>query len=582
MEDVELKFTKRTKWILLLLLINVLILSACSANQNTPYKTEITGAIDTAPAGLFNPIFYMDMYEETILELTHERLVKQNEQLEFEPNLAKNWTVNEDHTSITFNLEEDVKWHDGKPFTAHDVVFTYQTMSDPDYVAAGGLRTLFVEPLLGYQDYNNGDTTDFIGVVAEDDYTVTFHFTEPSITPLYMASVPIIPKHVFEDIPIKDMPGAPASQEAESIIGTGPYKFVHITDRERYIFLRHEDYWQGTPEIERLNYRVVESSVMIGLIEKGEIDFVGRPSGINSADFNTLAENNNLQTIEQLDFSYQVLGFKLNHRTNADVENNAIEPNNWVENDKLSNPKVRRAIAYALNREGMVNGLLYGKGAVINSPIAPQHWASSEERTKQYAFDSEQAKILLDEAGYKDIDGDGFRETPDGKPWRLNMKYPAGNELRERTAPLIKQQLEDVGISVNLKQPKEMSAFLIDMENDNEQDDTDLYLIGWGLETSDPDPTELWSSYTPWNYSRWHNESSDEFIQKAISAPDGLDQDNRAEIYASWQELFSEDLPAVLLYIEPALWIYNKRIDGVSPLPHTLFNDIHKWSVDVE
>lgn len=567
---------------LLLLIINVLILSACSPNKNKPFKTEITGAIDTAPAGLFNPIFYMDMYEETILELTHERLVKQNEQLEFEPNLAKSWTINEDHTSITFKLEEDVKWHDGMPFTAHDVVFTYETMSNPDYVAAGGLRTLFVEPLLGYLNYNTGESTDFIGVVADDDYTVTFHFTEPSITPLYMASVPIIPKHVFEEIPIKEMPGAPASQETESIIGTGPYKFVHITDRERYIFLRHEDYWQGTPEIERINYRVVESSVMIGLIEKGEIDFVGRPNGIQSADFNALAANKNLQTIEQLDFSYQVLGFKLNHRTNDDVKNNTIDPKNWVENEKLSNPKVRQAIAYALDREGMVNGLLHGKGAVINSPIAPQHWASSEERTKAYSFDPEQAKTLLDEAGYKDLDGDGFRETPEGKPWRLNMKYPAGNELRERTAPLIKQQLENVGISVNLKQPKEMSAFLIDMENDDERDDTDLYLIGWGLETSDPDPTELWSSKTPWNYSRWNNKTSDQLIKKAISAPDALEQDNRAETYALWQELYSEDLPAVLLYVEPALWIYNKRIDGVAPLPHTLFNDIHKWSVDVE
>lgn len=571
---------RKCKWLSLLIVTSLLILSACNTGKNELYEKTITGATDTAPGGLFNPIFYVDMYEETILELTHERLVKQNEKLEFEPNLAKSWTINEDHTAVTFELEEGVKWHDGEPFTADDVVFTYETMSDPDYVAAGGLRTLFVEPLLDYEEYNAGETTDFKGVIAEDDYTVTFHFNEPSITPLYMASVPIIPKHVFEEIPIKDMPGAPASQEAESIIGTGPFKFVHITDRERYIFLRHEDYWQGTPDIERINYRVVESSVMIGLIEKGEIDFVGRPSGIQAADYGTLEPNENLQMIEQLDFSYQVLGFKLNHRTDEDVKNSAIQPNNWVENKKLADPKVRQAITYALDREGMVNGLLYGKGDVINSPIAPQHWASSEERTKKYPFDPEKAKKLLDEAGFKDVDGDGFREDPEGEPWVLNMKYPAGNQLRERTAPLIKQQLEEVGVKINLKQPKEMSAFLIDMENDDEEDDTDLYLIGWGLETADPDPTELWSSRTPWNYSRWNNAKSDELIKHALTAPKALEQEYRAETYAEWQQLYSEDLPAVLLYIEPALWVYNKRIGGVHALPHTLFDDIHKWTVD--
>ncbi|MTD30736.1 ABC transporter substrate-binding protein [Planomicrobium sp. YIM 101495] len=582
----------RKKALSVLLLAIVLILAACSdsagdenSNQekNEPVGDPqeggtVTGALNTAPGGQFNPIFAVDLYEETILEFTHESLVKQNESLEFIPSLAKEWEMNEDQTQVTFHLEEGVTWHDGEEFTADDVVFTYQTMSDPDYISAGGFRTLYVEPLLGYEAYNSGETDEFQGVVADDEYTVTFHFAEPEITPLYMASYPIIPQHVFENIAVSDMPGSPESLEAGSIIGTGPFKFANISDREQYTLERHEAYWQGKPYLDQVVWRIVESSVMIGLLENGDIDFTARPNGIPPADFDTVSTYNHMELVEQTDFSYQVLGFKMNHRTADDVNDQVINPDNWIENEKLADQNIRQAIAYAINREGFVQGLLYGKGDVINSPIAQQHWASDESATADYSYDPGKAMEMLDEAGYVDQDGDGLRETPNGDEWVLNLKYPTGNQLRERSAPLIAQQLEEVGIGVDLKQPKEMTAFLNEMDQDN--DDTDLYLIGWGLETADPDPTELWSIHSPWNYSRWNNEESEALITAARTAPDALDQAYRKEVYAEWQRVYSEDLPALLLYVEPALWTYNSRINGVEVLPHTLLDNSHLWWVN--
>jgi peptide/nickel transport system substrate-binding protein len=117
----------------------------------------ITGAMDTAPAGVFNPIFYTDAYESNILSFTHESLVTQNEKLEFLPSLAKEWKFNDDQTEVTFTLQDNVKWHDGKPFTANDVVFTYKSIASPGYVEAGGVRTEYVEKLLGYEDFNSGE-----------------------------------------------------------------------------------------------------------------------------------------------------------------------------------------------------------------------------------------------------------------------------------------------------------------------------------------------------------------------------------------------------------------------------------------
>ncbi|HLS60058.1 MAG TPA: peptide-binding protein [Virgibacillus sp.] len=539
----------------------------------------ITGAMYSAPTGMFNPIFYEEAYEANILDFTHESLFSQDEELGFEPNLAEDWELNDDQTEMTVHLNEGVTWHDGKEFTAHDVVFTYQAIADPDYVKAGGVRTSpYAASLLGYEEYNDGETEEFSGVVAEDDYTVIFKFQEPSVTPEYIANFPIIPKHVFEDIPVIDIPEAAASLEPGEVIGTGPFKFTEMVEREQYVLERHEDYWKDKPYLDKIVWKIIEQSVMTGLLEKGEIDFVADPGGIPPADFDIVDDYGNINIIEQADFGYQLLGFKMNHRTDEDVEDGVIEPDNWVENEKL--PKeVRQAIAYAIDRVGIVGeghgeGLLHGRGQPINSPIALQFWAYDDEAAFNYTQDLDKAAELLDEAGYE-LGDDGFRTDPNGDEWILNMDYPTGNELREKVAPLIKEYLEEVGIEVNLRQPKEMSTYVPELEDDNT--DWDLYLIGWSLGSGDPDPLGLWGINDAYNFSRWNNPDSDELLNKALKAPEAFEQDYRAEVYSEWQELFSEDLPALLLFAENKLWAHDELIHGIKPLPHTMYQDSHLW-----
>ncbi|AOV09223.1 peptide ABC transporter substrate-binding protein [Sporosarcina ureilytica] len=543
----------------------------------------LTGAMHTAPAGMFNPIFYEEAYEANILDFTHEGLTTQNESLEFIPKLAKSWETNDDQTEITFQLEEGVKWHDGEEFTAHDVVFTYKAISDPDYVAAGGVRTNYVEPLLGYEEYANGETDEFVGVVADSDYQVTFKFEEPNIMPLYYTGFPIIPEHVFKDIPVAEIPEAAESLDAGKVIGTGPFKFTEMIEREQYILERHEDYWQGKPHLDKLVWKIVQQSVMTGLLEKGEIDFIALPGGIDPADYDMVNEYGDVTMIEQADFGYQILGFKHNHRTAEDVENGVINPDNWVPNEKIADPKVRQAIAWAIDRQGLIGeghgqGLLHGHGELINSPIAVQFWAYDENAGTNYSYDPEKAEEMLDELGYVDVDGDGYREDPDGNEWVLNMEYPTGNQLREKSAPIIADNLDKVGIKVDLRQPKEMSVYVEGLTNDNS--DWDLYLIGWSLGSGDPDPLGLWGIKDAYNFSRWNNPESDELLYDAVKAPDAFEQDYRVEKYREWQELYSEDLPALILYAQNSIWAYNDRLQGVEVLPYTMYKDAHTWWVN--
>lgn len=603
-------FKRNNILLLILLLMFGLVLMACNADSsdgekddgNTTEKSEddpkeddeataedsksggtIVGAMHTAPAGMFNPIFYEESYEANILDFTHEGLTTQNDELDFIAALAKDWETNEDQTEITFTLEEGVKWHDGEEFTADDVVFTYTAIADPDYVAAGGVRTNYVEPLLGYQAYVDGETDEFAGVVADSDYQVTFKFEEPNVMPLYYTGFSIIPEHIFKDIPVADIPKAAESLEGGKVIGTGPFKFTEMIEREQYVLDRHEDYWQGTPNLDQIVWKIVQQSVMTGLLEKGEIDFIAAPAGIDPADYDMVSGYDNVEIIEQADFGYQLLGFKLNHRTAEDVEAGTIEPSNWVPNEKVADPKVRQAIAWAIDRDGLVGeghgqGLLHGHGQPINSPIAVQFWAYDENAAVNYTYDPEKAEEMLDELGYVDVNDDGYREDPEGNEWVLNMEYPTGNELREKSAPLIVDYLDKVGIKVDLRQPKEMSVYVEGLTDDNT--DWDLYLIGWSLGSADPDPLGLWGTKDAYNFSRWNNPDSEELLYNAIKAPDAFEQDYRAKVYGEWQKLYSEDLPAFLLYAENSIWAYNKRIQGIEPLPYSMYKDSHTWRIE--
>ena len=547
------------------------------ADEGPQMGGTLTGAMDTAPAGVFNPIFYQEAYEANILDFTHEGLVSQNEELGFEPNLAKECTINEDQTEITLKLEEGVTWHDGEPFTAEDVVFTYKAISSPGYVEAGGIRTDYAVRLLGYEAFNSGETDEFEGVVAEDDLTVTFKFAEPNVTILKDVSFSIIPEHIFGDVPIAEIPSHPATLNAGEVIGTGPFQFTEMLEREQYVLTKHADYWNGEPYLDQIVWRVVDQSVMLGLLENGEIDFIADPNGVPAADFETVEALDHVKIIEQTDFGYQLMGFKMNHRTDADVESGALNPDNWVPNEDMSVQLIRQAMAYAIDRQAIVDNLLYGHGSVINAPVAQQFWAYDESATTAYEYDPEKANALLDEAGYVDTNDDGFRETPDGEEWIVNLNYPTGNKLREASAPILAQFLEAVGIKIDLRQPKEMTAYVEELTNDNT--DWDLYLIGWSLGSGDPDPSGLWKSDAAYNFGRWNNPDSDQLMLDAMKAPEAFEQSYREEKYSEWQGLFSEDLPAVLLYAQNKIYGFNERLNGVNPMPYSFNNDPHLWWV---
>lgn len=580
----------KKQWLIFFSIVLLLggVLAACSGKETTtgdekkqeekktgPQKGgTVIGAMDTAPSGQFNPVFYEEAYEANILDATHEALVSQNDTLDFIPSLAESWEYNEDQTEVTFKLREDVKWHDGESFTADDVVFTYKVLSSPGYEEAGGIRGYYAEKLLGYEEFKGGETTEFQGVIADDDHTVTFRFEEPNVKAISDASFTIIPEHIFSKYSIEEMAEAEESRKPGKVIGTGPFQFAEMVQSEQYVLKKNKDYWGGEPYLDSIVWKIVDQAVILGLLENGEIDFVADPNGFQAADYETVKEMKHVDIIEQPDFGYQILGFMVNHHAQDDT---SLDPSKWTVNEKLKEQKVRQAIAYAVDRQMLIDGLLYGRGTVQNSPIATQFWVYDDVNPPSYDYDPEKAKELLDEAGYVDVDGDGFREDPDGEEWVLNLNYPLGNQIRERSAPIIEEYLEEIGINIDLRQPKEAAAYFEDIEKNAQ--DWDLYLLGWTLGSTDPDPSGLWNSTAAYNYSRWNNQNADKLLEDAVAPPDAFDPEYRKDKYSEWQVAFGEDLPALILYAQNKLYAHNSRLQGVDPMPYRFMNNPHLWYV---
>ncbi|WP_078429524.1 peptide-binding protein [Alkalihalobacterium alkalinitrilicum] len=533
----------------------------------------INAAMFSAPAGQFNPIFYADSYEANILDFTHEALVALDEELQWIPSLAKEWDFNDDHTELTYILNEGVQWHDGEEFTADDVVFTYTSIADGAYTAAGGVRVDYVNQLVGYEEYRDGEADTLAGVEAVDPYTVKFTFKEPSITANQYTSFPIIPKHVFEEVRVSEMPEHTASRNAGEVIGTGPFKLTDILEGQQYVLERNEDYWQGAPYLDRIVWKVVNQDVMLGQLQNEELHMVGLPGGVPAADAQDVEAMQNVTLVQDQDFGYQYMGFKLHHSQGE--QSDWTDKSGWVPNEKLQDEKVRQAIAHAVNRQGFVDGLLYGSGTVLNAPFPEASWAFDPDAVNDYEYSEEKANALLDEAGFTERDGDGFRLDPNGNEYTLNLDFPTGNTVRERTAPIIKENLEAVGIRVNMRSPREAAAHFEMVEQNNT--DWDLYLAGWGLSTGDPDPSGIHRSTAPYNYLRWDDTHSDELLDAALKTPEAFDLEYRQQVYRDWANYYSEQLPALPLYSANVNVAFNTKFHGWTVKPRNVNADSHLW-----
>ncbi|MDE9830715.1 oligopeptide ABC transporter substrate-binding protein [Staphylococcus delphini] len=568
---------KAYRYLWFLSLIVVVVLSACGKNGNeTSNASNKTGKSDAKggtltvgiaepPEGNFQSIFAGSTGDSNVIDFFNDSLIDVGDDLKIKPKILSWEKDKNDDLKYTFKVKKGIKWQDGNPFTMNDWIFTLETLTDPDY---DGPRYSGVAVIQGAEEKRNGEADSISGIKKIDDYTAEITFKEHKANNLLelWTSAPISEK-VFKDIPVKDM--AKSDAVRKNPIGIGPYKVKRIVDGESVELVKNKDYWRGEPNINNINLRVVEQTSMTQALENGDIDMATITAPIAKEIKDSGSEN--LQLLQAPSTSYAIVGFVLN-----DYDKKAQKIGK--ERPKYQDKKLRQAMAYAINRKEWIDAFYYGYGKPLNGLIPSAHWSGAKEGdVKEYKYDVDKAKQLLDEAGYKDKDGDGFREDPQGKPFVVNLKHYAGSNptFEPRTAAL-KGYWEKVGLKTKVEM-EEFGKYSSDLEKSSK--DMEVYFRTW-QQGSDPDPSELYRSTALWNESRYNNPKADKILDEAVDTKVvGDDNDKRKAKYLEWQKIMAEDVPVIPIVELEDVTAVNSRVKNFE-VSLKGSNPIYEWSVE--
>lgn len=500
---------------------------------------------------LLNPLVQADAISRRVNLLLFNKLVQPHPDTGLPyPELATevpsfaNGGISEDGLTYRFHLRDDVIWHDGEPFTAADVVFTYQTLLNPD-LASGPQGEV-----LGRVE----------SVVAEDDYTVLFTLTSVAATFLINSMLGIVPEHIWKDVPAGDIIAhAGTLGDPAATIGTGPFRFGEWVRGAYLTFPSFPDFFLGAPALDEYVFKLVQdTTVMASQLQTGEADWVV-PLSSEFVESTQNGENTRVAIYDQL-----LVHFYMTQLREA-------------ETTLFQDKRVRQALAYALDREAIEQVVWQGFSQVTHSSIPIASWAyGGGAITPQYAYDPGRAEALLDEAGW--IRGsDGVREK-DGLRFSFTNWTYAGSKQTADYITILQQQWGAIGIEVTPR--TEDAAVWLDRINNTHDFEVVTTSYGFG---GDPDQTNLWHSErsTPagGNITGYANPEVDALLEAAVAE---LDPAVRKEIYLQFQNILAEELPAFPLSNPAGLDGLTKRVHNVIPNSFNPRWNAHTWWVDPE
>lgn len=440
-----------------------------------------------------------------------EPLVKFGVDMQLKPALATEWDVSEDTMTLRFKLREGVAWHDGTPFTAEDVKYTYEWVLDP---ANGAL--------------NMGLYADIEEIDVVNDFEVVFRLSKANAFLLNnIARMPITPKHDGSREDFRQKPQ-----------GTGPYKFVSWTRDDRMILVENVDYWGGRPNVPNVIFRTIpENSTRLLAFEAGEIDIY--QGGIVPQEINRLEADPNFIVQRTPGTGYNYLGFNTKVGALADV-------------------KVRQAVSYLINRNGIVERVLNGIGTPGISPVSMSlPWFNPD--VQRYEYSVEKAKELLAEAGYA--------------PGEIDIRlYTNENPDRMRIAEILQFEAQQAGINVEVI-IEEWGAYLARIQ---QTDDFDIFILGWSGQL-DPDRAMIRQFHTNGsnNYGKYSNERVDYLLDLGRTVPQ--ESQESIDIYREAQEIVVREVPYGFINYSEEVGLQHKWIGNweVHPYGAAAWQDAH-------
>ena len=517
---------------------------------------ELTVALvaDTPFEGTLNRVFYSGAPDAEIMNYFDESLLDTDGDYLITNNGAATYEISEDNKTITVKIKDGVKWHDGEPVKASDLLYSYELLGHKDYT--GTRYTFMISNVEGMPAYHEGKTKEISGIkVSEDEKEISFTFTEatPSLLSGFWSAP--TPRHHIGDVVAGDvtMEDIVSSDKIRvNPIGFGPYKVAKIVPGESVLFERYDEYWRGKPALKSIVQKVVSSASILETMKKGEVDLASIPVD----QYENAKAIDSIELLADVDTAYTYIGFKLG-KWDKEKEESITDPN-----AKMGNKLVRQAMWHAMDNETIGKELYHGLRFPATSLIIPVFASFHDTEQEGRSFDPEKAKALLDEAGYVDVDGDGIRENDKGEEFVLNFASMSGGETAEPIAKFYIQNWADVGIKVQLLDGRlhEFNSFYDMVEADDPK--IDIYQGAWGT-GSDPDPEGLYGRTAAFNYTRYTSEKNDELL-KAGTSKKAFDSEYRKDIYKQWQALMVEDVPVAPTVYRYFLMGANKRVVNYS------------------
>lgn len=500
--------------------------------------------LDGNPSSL-NPIFSSSVYESHMSELLFDGLFSFDKDLKWFVNkeVVDSFEESPDHLVNTVKLKPGLKWHDGAPWTAHDVEFSFKEIMD-DRVAVPAVR----------------DGTDQIAEVkALDDATVRFTHKKALPTAKWNMSFPIIPEHIYgAAAELAKDPTLLTSDyfnkaNREGTVGNGPYKLVSWETNNQIVVERWEDYHGSKPHFKRIILKIIpDKTVSLKLFTKGDLDEMmlsAQQFAMETVNDPAFAQVGVKGYAPAWGFSY--IGYNM---TGA--------------NPFFNDAKVRRAMTHALDIPRIIRDIGYNLVQPCNGIFSPGSWMYNAD-VKPLAYDLKQAAALLDEAGWAVDRNDGFRyKNVNGErvKFEFELLVPQGSPTSPKVAAIFQQDLKKIGVILNTR-IMEWAAFMQVVNKHEFQAE----IAGWGSGTDPDTNSNLWTTKAVAdgrNYGGYSNPRVDELFALARAE---FDEAKRAAYYREIQKLIYDDQPYTFIYERGTTWAFNKRIRGVQFSPREVF-----------
>ena len=504
--------------------------------------------------GLINPLLYVDNGDGTLVDFAFASLFEfdANQRIKKDGGMME-FNLDKENKIVTLKLRsKDYKWSDGQPLTIDDYIFTYEFVGRKDY---DGVRyDENAENIVGMKDFHEGKADKISGLEKVDDQTVKIHLEEvyPALEMGGNAILgQMLPKHVFKDMSYED--AVKSEKSRTDVVGNGPFVVDKVVPGESVTFKKNPYYYKGEPKVDGLKADVVSPDSIVQEMKAGKYDI----ASMQPDQYDTYKDLSNITLLGTITNSISYVGFNMGHFDKEKGEH-VFEPGK-----KMSDPALRKAIAYALDNDQVANETYQGLRISANTLLSPffgEIYADKSE-IPGFTYNPEESKKILADAGYKDTDGDGYVEDKDGKQLTITLLVATGSQTDDAVVQQYIEWWKNVGLRVELLNGRALEFNSYAEKLTKYADDFDMWLGGFTIGYN-PDPDGLYGPKARFNFGHYVNDEHTKLISQ-IASSESFDPAKRVELFKQWQKFVFENPFEIPRFNSYSLTAVNKRIKHI-------------------